>query len=160
MKTVFLLAAACQLASAAIAAETLDIYVVDSEGGKSMVMLTPTGEAMLVDGGYPSRDDRDTKRIVTAAEALGIKQFDYVLVTHYDFDHVGNIPHVDTLLPAKVFIDHSQYRARSGLRSEHSAPITLTTSCAAAVNIRKSLPIAMNCIPCSARRSASRASNT
>ena len=37
-----------------------------------------------------------------------IKQFDYVLVTHYDGDHVGNIPHVDSLIPAKVFIDHGE----------------------------------------------------
>jgi beta-lactamase superfamily II metal-dependent hydrolase len=96
------------LASVAFAADTLDIYVIDTEGGKSMVMVTPAGEKMLVDGGNPSKDDRDTKRIQSAAQALGIKQFDYVLVTHYDGDHVGNIPHIDSLIPTKVFIDHGE----------------------------------------------------
>ena len=33
------------------AADTLEIAVVDTEGGKAMVMLTPDGELMLVDAG-------------------------------------------------------------------------------------------------------------
>ena len=87
---------------------TLDIYVIDTEGGKSMVLVTPDGEKMLVDGGNPSQDDRDTKRIVAVAQAAGIKQFDYILATHYDSDHVGNIPRVDSLIPGKLFVDHGE----------------------------------------------------
>ena len=108
MRTAFVCALMFLLASVAFAADTLDIYVIDTEGGKSMVMVTPAGEKMLVDAGNPSKDDRDTKRIQSAAQALGIKQFDYVLVTHYDGDHVGNIPHIDSLIPTKVFIDHGE----------------------------------------------------
>ncbi len=108
MRTAFVCAVTFLLASVAVAADTLDIYVIDTEGGKSMVLVTPDGEKMLVDGGYPSRDDRDTKRIVAVAKAVGIKQFDYILATHYDSDHVGNIPHVDSLIPGKVFIDHGE----------------------------------------------------
>ena len=92
MKTVFVCAVTFLLASVALAADTLDIYVIDTEGGKAMVLVTPAGEKMLVDAGYPTRDDRDTKRIVAVAQALGIKQFDYILATHYDSDHAGNIP--------------------------------------------------------------------
>ena len=73
-----------------------------------MILLTPDGETMLVDGGYPTPDDRDTKRIVAVAQAVGIKQFDLILATHYDADHVGNIPRVDTLIPGKVFVDHGE----------------------------------------------------
>jgi beta-lactamase superfamily II metal-dependent hydrolase len=87
------------------AADTLEITVVDTEGGKAMVMLTPDGESMLVDAGFPGSNDRDTKRIVAAAAELQIKQFDYILVTHYDGDHVANIASVDTRIPAKVFLD-------------------------------------------------------
>ena len=108
------------LPSPALAADTLDIYVIDTEGGKSMVLVTPDGEKMLVDGGNPSRDDRDTKRIVAAAQALGIKQFDYILATHYDSDHVGNIPHIDSLIPTKVFIDHGDPIPTLNARSRHS----------------------------------------
>src|ERR1035437_1039149 len=87
------------------AAGTLEIAVVDTEGGKAIVMLTPDGESMLVDAGFPGNNDRDTQRIVAAAEELKIKQFDYMLVTHYDLDHVANIASVDARIPARVFLD-------------------------------------------------------
>ena len=73
--------------------------------GKAVVMLTPDGESLLVDAGFPGHNDRDAKRIVAAAEELKIMQFDYMLVTHYDGDHVGNIANVDARIPAKVFLD-------------------------------------------------------
>jgi competence protein ComEC len=87
------------------AADTWEMTVVDTEGGKAIVMLTPDGESMLVDAGFPGNNDRDTQRIVAAAEELKIKQFDYMLVTHYDLDHVANIASVDARIPAKVFLD-------------------------------------------------------
>ena len=108
MRTLFVCAVTSLLASVASAADTLDIYVVDTEGGKAVVLLTPEGETMLVDAGYPTPDDRDTKRIVEVAEAAGIRQFDYVVATHYDADHAGNIPRVDALIPGKVFVDHGE----------------------------------------------------
>lgn len=55
---------------------------------------------MLVDAGYPTADDRDTNRIVSAAQALGIKMFDYVVATHYDADHSGNVPKLITRISA------------------------------------------------------------
>jgi beta-lactamase superfamily II metal-dependent hydrolase len=62
------------------AADTWEMTVVDTEGGKAIVMLTPDGESMLVDAGFPGNNDRDTQRIVAAAEELKIKQFDYMLI--------------------------------------------------------------------------------
>ncbi len=88
--------------------ETLDIYVIDTCGGKAIILLTPAGEAMLIDAGYPREDDRDTNRIVETAQALGIKQFDYIVATHYDADHAGNIPQVDAKIPGRVFVDHGE----------------------------------------------------
>jgi len=95
MKTFFVCAVTFLVASMVSAADTLDIYVVDTEGGKAVILLTPDGEAMLVDAGYPSQDDRDTNRIVDVAQAAGIRQFDYVVATHYDADHSGNVPRKD-----------------------------------------------------------------
>jgi competence protein ComEC len=71
-----------------------------------MIITTPDGEKMLIDAGYPRRDNRDTKRVIEAAKSLGIKEFDYVVATHYDTDHSGNIASVDANIPGKVFIDH------------------------------------------------------
>ena len=87
-------------------ADTLDVYVIDTEGGKAMIVAPPGGETMLVDAGYPTANDRDTNRIMAAAQALGIKQFDCVVATHYDADHAGNIPNLCAKIPGKVYFDH------------------------------------------------------
>ena len=104
-KTLFACFVTCLPTAVLSAVDTWEVTVVDTEGGKAIVMLTPDGESMLVDAGFPGSNDRDTKRIVAAAQELKIKQFDYVLVTHYDFDHVANIASVDAMIPAKVFLD-------------------------------------------------------
>ena len=100
------------------AADTLDIYVVDTEGGKAVIIQPPAGETMLVDAGYPTPDGRDTKRVVAAAQALGIKQFDYILATHYDGDHAGNIPNVDAQIPGRIFVDHGEILPTATARGE------------------------------------------
>lgn len=94
------------LASVLRAADTLEVYIIDTEGGKAVILLPPGGESMLIDAGYPRADDRDTNRIVAVAQALGIKQFDYIVATHYDADHSGNVPRLDTRIPGRVFVDH------------------------------------------------------
>jgi competence protein ComEC len=61
---------------------------------------------MLLDAGMPTQDSRDLNRVLAAAKAVGIKEFDVVLTTHYDVDHAGNIPAVAGQIPAKLFVDH------------------------------------------------------
>ena len=97
-------------------AETLDIYVIDTCGGKAVIIQTPEGENMLIDAGYPRPDNRDTKRVIDTAKSLGIKEFDFVIATHYDADHSGNIASVDANIPGKVFIDHGEPVASFGNR--------------------------------------------
>lgn len=86
--------------------DTLDLYVLDVEGAKAVIIQNPSGQALLIDGGMPGNNDRDLKRVAAAAQALGIKQFDVILVTHYDVDHVGNIPAIFAQFPAKLLVDH------------------------------------------------------
>jgi beta-lactamase superfamily II metal-dependent hydrolase len=88
------------------AADTLDIYVLDAEGGKAQIVKTPSGQAVLFDAGFPSADDRDIKRIEATAKVAGITAFDYFISTHYDVDHAGNIPALAARVPIKVFVDH------------------------------------------------------
>ena len=51
--------------------ETLDIYVIDVEGGAATLFVSPSGESMLVDTGWPGFDGRDADRIVAAATDAG-----------------------------------------------------------------------------------------
>jgi competence protein ComEC len=106
MKALFLCVLPFLFASAVLAADTLDIYVLDTEGGKAVIIVTPEGQTMLIDAGYPMPNDRDTNRIIEEAESLKIKEFDYIVSTHYDADHAGNVPNLASHIPAKVYVDH------------------------------------------------------
>lgn len=87
-------------------AKTFDMYVVDVEGGKALILISPGGQTMLIDAGFPGFGDRDAIRIEEAAKAAGISRFDYVVVTHYDLDHVNNVPATVARIPAAAFVDH------------------------------------------------------
>lgn len=104
------------LAQGAIA-KTLDIYFIDVEGGQATLLVTPRGEALLVDTGFagsgapqskpgnPS-DARDANRIAVAARDAGVKQIDYLLITHFHADHDGGVTELAQLMPIRTFIDH------------------------------------------------------
>jgi competence protein ComEC len=96
--------------SALSAARTLDMYVIDVEGGKSLLLVSPSGESMLLDAGVPGamNNGRDANRIVEACQAAGVKKIDYMVVTHYDGDHVGGVPALAERIPIVTFVDHGE----------------------------------------------------
>ena len=108
MKRALLLSIAvfCLVPAFLPAAKTLEMYVIDTEGGKALLLISPSGQSMLVDTGFPGNNDRDTNRIEEAVKAAGIKKLDFLLVTHYDLDHVNNVPSTVARIPVATFIDH------------------------------------------------------
>jgi competence protein ComEC len=82
--------------------------VVDTEGGKALLLISPSGQTMLVDAGFPGFNDRDAIRIEEAAKAAGVTRFDFLVVTHYDGDHVNNVPATVARIPAVTFVDHGK----------------------------------------------------
>jgi beta-lactamase superfamily II metal-dependent hydrolase len=97
-----LLLAAASLAAAA----DLQVYAIDVEGGKSTLFVSPSGESMLVDTGYDGFDNRDAGRILAAAHDAGIRQIDYLVITHYHKDHVGGVPQLAAKIKIVNFLDH------------------------------------------------------
>ncbi len=77
---------------------TLDIYWIDVEGGAATLVVTPSGESMLVDTGFDT-DGRDAKRIYAAAQQAGLKRIDHVVISHYHGDHVGGLAALSKLMP-------------------------------------------------------------
>ncbi len=76
----------------------LDIYWIDTEGGAATLLVTPTGETILIDAGNPGR--RDVDRIVkTITEIAGRKQVDHLVTTHYHTDHFGGANELANVLP-------------------------------------------------------------
>jgi len=99
------------------AAKTLDIYFIDVEGGQSTLLVTPAGQTLLVDAGFPSTGTfasrpgdpakaRDPQRILEVARLAGVSRIDYLFVTHFHGDHVGGVSELAQLMPIGTFIDH------------------------------------------------------
>lgn len=84
----------------------LEVYFIDVEGGQATLFVTPSGQSMLIDTGYPGFEDRDVKRVVGTIKQAGLTKLDYFLVTHYHEDHVGNAAAIAAQVPIDTFIDH------------------------------------------------------
>jgi competence protein ComEC len=107
MRSTFLVAGALLLGSCLQAApKQLQIYFVDVEGGQSTLFVTPAGQSLLIDTGWPGNAARDANRITAVAKLAKIKKIDYVLITHYHDDHVGGVPQLIEKIPVGTFIVH------------------------------------------------------
>ncbi len=67
----------------------MEICWIDVEGGAATLIVSPSGESLLVDAGNPVPPDRDPKRILATVQFAGLKKIDYLMVTHFHLDHVG-----------------------------------------------------------------------
>ena len=90
----------------AAAVKSLQIYFIDVEGGQSTLVVSPSGESLLIDTGWPGSEGRDADRIMAAAHQAGITKIDYVLITHYHRDHVGGVPQLVDGIKVGTFVDH------------------------------------------------------
>lgn len=88
--------------------KTLDIYVVDVEGGNATLFISPSGQSVLIDTGNvaPAAAVRDAERIVDAAKDAGITQIDHLITTHWHGDHFGGMAEVAKRIPVKAYYDH------------------------------------------------------
>ncbi len=106
MRRIFLLLLAMSVFAHAKASKPLQIYFVDVEGGQATLLVSPSGQSMLIDTGWPGFNGRDANRIADAAKAAGVTHIDYVLITHYHRDHVGGAPQLVARMPVRTFVDH------------------------------------------------------
>jgi competence protein ComEC len=69
----------------------LDIYFIDVEGGAATLLVTPAGESMLIDSGYPDNGGRDRDRILNVIQNVAkLDHLDHISVSHWHLDHFGN----------------------------------------------------------------------
>ena len=90
--------------------KTLQIYFVDVEGGQATLFVTPAGQSLLIDTGWPGNEGRDADRIVAAAKEAKLSKIDFVLITHYHNDHGGGVAELAERIPIGTFIDHGENR--------------------------------------------------
>jgi len=82
----------------------LDVYWVDVEGGAATLLVTPAGESVLIDSGYPG--GRDAARVAAAARQAGLSKIDHLVVTHFHIDHFGAVSEIARLIPIGTLYDH------------------------------------------------------
>ena len=95
------------------ASKTLDIYIIDVEGGNATLFVSPSGGSLLVDSGNggpqgagPANAIRDSGRIIDAARDAGLTQIDHLITTHWHSDHFGGMAELASRIPIRHFIDH------------------------------------------------------
>lgn len=88
------------------AAKNLEVISIDVEGGQATLFVSPSGESLLVDTGWPGFKGRDADRIAAAAKLADVKKIDYLVITHYHADHVGGVQNLSHKLPIVNFVDH------------------------------------------------------
>ncbi|MGA1369901.1 MAG: ComEC/Rec2 family competence protein [Blastocatellia bacterium] len=84
----------------------LEIDYIDVEGGAATLIITPAGESILIDAGWPGFEDRDAKRIEAALQKAGLRAIDHLIITHYHTDHYGGVPALAKRVPIRQAYDH------------------------------------------------------
>jgi beta-lactamase superfamily II metal-dependent hydrolase len=86
---------------------TLEIYVVDVEGGNATLFVSPSGESVLIDSGNAGAAAvRDAERIMAAVKDAGLAQIDNLITTHWHGDHFGGMAELAARVPIRTFLDH------------------------------------------------------
>ena len=108
------------LVSALAAASTLDVYTVDVEGGKCVLFVSPSGESLLIDVGWPASNTRpaSTDRILEAVKAAGLRRIDHLLISHFDVDHRGDVPALEARFPIGHIYDHGDLQFSTAVAAE------------------------------------------
>ena len=111
------------LAASLTAAPNLEIYVIDVEGGKSVLLVSPSGQSMLFDAGWPASNNRlaSTERIAEAVEAAGLRRIDFLVISHFDTDHLGDVPLLAAKVPIEHIFDHGEYLTSNPQAAERFA---------------------------------------
>jgi len=128
-----------------VSAGSLEIYFIDVEGGQATLIVSPSGESMLIDTGWPNFGGRDADRIVAAAKEANVKRIDYLLITHHHTDHVGGVAQLAERMPIGTFLDHSpsveKGRSAEELAAGYAKAIEITKGKHRAVKPGEEIPL-------------------
>lgn len=94
----------------------LDIYFIDVGQGDSTLIITPQNKTILIDGGGSLTYDVGKNILIPYLLDRKIKKIDYIIISHFDEDHVGGILSVikelkvEKIIIGKQEIECEQYQ--------------------------------------------------
>lgn len=90
---------------------TLNINFVDIGQGDSCFIITPKKKTILVDGGGSQSKEFDVGKSTLLPYILnkGYTQLDYIVISHFDYDHVGGILYIMQEIKVKNIIIGKQF---------------------------------------------------
>lgn len=80
--------------------DLLSVHVLDVGQGDSILIMTPSQQAILIDGGETQASDR----IISYLRDYGIEVIDMLIATHPHADHIGGLPKVIETFEVKEMI--------------------------------------------------------
>lgn len=103
-------------------AGSMTIYFIDVGSGTACLIVSPSGQSMLIDTGIPD----EAKRVLEVIRQAGVKQLDYMVVSHYHLDHYGGVSYLAQNIRIVNFVDHGlnvEYGKSDEWWRERRAPI-------------------------------------
>ncbi|MFK2827208.1 S-layer homology domain-containing protein [Bacillus sp. B190/17] len=82
-------------------AKEMFAHFIDVDQGDSILIQTPNGKTILVDGGKRSAGEK----VVAYLKKAGVTSIDVVVATHPDADHIGGLINVLQSIPVKKVLD-------------------------------------------------------
>ena len=121
----------------------MDVWFLDVGQGDSILIRSPRGKTMLVDGGIAESADT----ILNQLDALGIDTIDLLICTHCHDDHIGGIPAVINHYKIKKACFPLHYREEdysqviSALEKQRISPKALTASMTADLQLDSAVSV-------------------
>ena len=83
----------------------LKIYFIDVNQGDACLVVTPTNKKILIDGGGNENYDIGKNILLPYLLDRGIKEIDYAIISHFDFDHSQSYAKIlPELTASRIFI--------------------------------------------------------
>ena len=75
---------------------------------------------MVFDAGWPQLPNHESSvdRIVETVKAAGMKQIDFLVISHFDTDHLGDVPQLVSKIPVRHIYDHGVFQPAPGADPE------------------------------------------
>ena len=91
---------------------SLNVYYLDVSQGDASILISPKKEVTMIDTGGLTTDENyyTAKNIIKFLHSISIKKIDNLIISHGDFDHIGNAFYlVNNIKVEKVIFNNNEF---------------------------------------------------